>query len=182
MTVIKFKNFIKLSQKEKEMVLEWRNSDRIRLKMSNQEIISLGDHLRYIDNLKNRTDCVYYLICVDEVPIGVIDSVYIKEEDIRMAGSYIGNTDYLGYGLLLCYLDIKKHFEDYPESIKYANVLKSNKRVYRMHKEIFKAKDLSEDEIEWRIYWDASIWAEIKDTLKETIYDSFNVEKVIYED
>ena len=45
---LRFKNFINLTRKEAQLVLNWRNSDRIRFKMINQDIISLENHIRQL--------------------------------------------------------------------------------------------------------------------------------------
>ena len=185
LTVIKFKNFINLTQEEKELVLSWRNSDRVRLKMEHKEIISLEEHLKFIDSLKERKDCKYWLFMIDNVPVGVYDIVHLNSDGTGgVGGSYIGNEDYQGYGLLLVYLtlDMAKLTNDPPKKEDAVYVMKNNKRTYLMHKNIFRAKDLCEDDEKWYIYWTKDGWDEIRQSIKEIVYDPLNIENVIWQD
>ena len=182
MTKIKFKNFTLISKEEKELVLKWRNSDRVRTKMVNQDIIPLESHLRFVDSLKNRSDCKYWLFMIDDIPVGVYDLVDIRPDGSGgVSGSYIGDEEYLGYGLLLIYIQLlgmEYCDKDYRcESF----VMKNNPRTYKMQKKIFGAKDLREEEDRWYIYWDKEGWDSVKDNLKATIYDPLNIEEVIWE-
>jgi len=189
LTIVKFKNFINLTEEEKLLVLEWRNSDRVRLKMTNQNIIPLENHLKFIESLKTRTDCKYWLFMIDDVPIGVYDIVDIKPNGSGgIGGSYIGNNNYLGYGLLLVYLTLVQSFNVNDLSLKKEitkedciYVMKNNLRTYKMHKNIFGAKDFSEEDDRWYVYWDKDGWDRVKNNLKETIYDPLNIKEVIWE-
>ena len=183
MTKIKFKNFTLISKEEKELVLKWRNSDRIRSKISSDNsIIPLDDHLKFIEKLKDRKDRKYYLFYVDERPVGVNILLDIDEKGLSHDGaSYIGDENYLGYGLLLLYLQLRGIENATEEIISECYVLKNNPRVYKMHKKVFGAKDLREEEDRWYIYWDKEGWDSVKDNLKATIYDPLNIEEVIWE-
>lgn len=187
MTIVRFKNFINLTDDEKRLVLEWRNSDRVRLNMLNKDIIPLENHLRFIDSLKNRNDCKYWLFMIDEIPIGVFDLVDIKPDGSGgVGGSYIGDINYNGYGLLLNYLLFDYCFENNKGQKKYTKedcfyVMKNNPRTYKMHKNIFGAKDFAEDDEKWYLYIDYDSWVEIKDNLKKTLCDPLEIEKVIWE-
>ena len=48
-------NFINLSLDERKMILEWRNSPNIKKYMYTQDNISLENHLKFINTLKNST-------------------------------------------------------------------------------------------------------------------------------
>jgi len=50
---MKYKKFQDLSLEEKKEVLRWRNHPEIRKWMYNKEVISLQNHLEFIENLKN---------------------------------------------------------------------------------------------------------------------------------
>ena len=95
----KFKNFITLTYEEKLMILEWRNHDKVRSVMVNNDIISVHDHLRFIDSLKERRDCYYWLV-IDpkDNNVGVLDIIHIDEkEDIGELGFYL-NPSEIGSG------------------------------------------------------------------------------------
>jgi len=74
------KNFIDLSYDEKLMVLKWRNDIRIRKKMHSSSIISLDNHLNFINNLSNDKEKKYFLI--DD--IGVIYFNNIKNNTAEL--------------------------------------------------------------------------------------------------
>ena len=57
-----FKDFTTLTLDEKKMVLEWRNAESVRKWMYNKQVIDLENHLRFIDGLKERDDCYYWLV------------------------------------------------------------------------------------------------------------------------
>lgn len=178
-----FKNFVKLTDEEKRLVLDWRNSDRIRLKMNNKEIISLEKHLTWLETLKNREDSIYYLCFVDDTPIGVFDFTNIdKDNKSCVGGAYIGDTDYLGFGIVQCFYIFVYAFEKQNWEKIFADVLKSNKRVYKMHKQIFNAIDLKEDENSYFIYWDKNIWDKNKTKLIEQIKNIYEIETVKWVD
>ena len=168
--VLKFKNFINLSNKEKVLVLEWRNSDRIRLKMNNSDIIRLEDHLKWVENLKDDKKSLYYLFEINNEPAGVFDYTEI-ENKVCVCGSYIGDEKYTGYGILLNYLGFEYAFEHLGIDRINISVLKSNERVYKMHKKIFKAELYGENEKEYLMYFD-------KNNFKEDVLKYFDVASV----
>lgn len=86
----KFKNFVCLTDEEKRMVLEWRNSPEIRKWMINSGEISLENHLAFIDGLRTRSDCYYWLVYKpDGVPIGVFDITKIdRGNNLTECGDY----------------------------------------------------------------------------------------------
>ena len=59
-----FKNFTKITDAEKHLILGWRNSEHIREKMLHKDIISWESHKSFIEQLKDRKDCIYYLIYI----------------------------------------------------------------------------------------------------------------------
>ena len=163
-----FKNFVKLNENEKKLILKWRNSNRVRLKMNQQDVISLDSHLRWINTLKERRDYEYYLFYVNNLPAGVFNFANIKNGECE-CGSYIGNEDFIGYGILLNYLGFCHAFDEL--SIKRINitVLKNNKRVYQMHKTIFKAKDCSNNENKYFLYINKDDWYYNTNNISEII-------------
>ncbi len=171
MSELLFKNYVLMSEAEKKLVLDWRNSDKIRTKMVNQDIISWEKHLNFIESLKNRTDKLYYLFCVDGVPVGNQNFVSIKD-GICVAGSYIGNENYNGYGIPMMYYAQKMVFEDFKWKRINSDILKSNKRTYLLEKKYFYAKDVGQTEDEFLICYDCETWQKTKSDLGKRI-DSF---------
>lgn len=72
-----FLNFSKLLPSEKSLVLEWRNHDNIRRWMYNQEIVSLEDHLSFINKLPDDNTKCYFMVKRDGIPIGVFSIINI---------------------------------------------------------------------------------------------------------
>lgn len=66
-------NFTTLNTQQKAMILEWRNHPSVRANMYNTDIISLKEHLAFIDSLSFRDDKRYFLVQKGEDAIGVID-------------------------------------------------------------------------------------------------------------
>lgn len=86
----KFKNFIHLNNKEISLIWSWRNDSRIANWMSNQAVIPLEKHTKFVKDLKNQTNKLYWLVFKDDTPVGVLDIVNIDLE--KMVG-------FLGYYL-----------------------------------------------------------------------------------
>ena len=180
MAELLFKNFTKTTEEEKRLILEWRNSERIREKMLHKEIISWEDHCHFIEQLKNRRNCKYYLIYVDKVPIGVSSITDINLIDRTCSGGmYIGDTNYLGYGLPILYYGYKYLFEDLDIKENVFDVLKTNKRVYKTHKEVFHARDKSETEKEWILFHNKETYQEMKTDLDSKMADFFKIDKIV---
>lgn len=175
-----FKNFTKTNLEEKKLILSWRNSDKIRLKMVNQDIITWENHEKFIENLAKRTDCIYKIIYIDEEPIGVTSCTDI---DIQIktcnGGIYIGNKNYSGYGTLILFYGYQYVFETLGMLKHTFEVKKVNKRVYLMHKNIFHAKDNYETANEWFLYYDLESWHKMKEELEEKIKSFYDIEQVI---
>lgn len=95
----KFKNFVCLTDEDKMMILNWRNHENIRKEMVNKELISVENHFRFFESLKNRSDCYYWLVTDNEgTRLGVLDLVHIKETaDVGEIGFYL-NQEELGRG------------------------------------------------------------------------------------
>lgn len=179
MAELMFKNLIRITDEEKRLVLEWRNSERIRTKMVNKNIISWEDHKHFIEQLKSRKDCIYYLIYIDKTPIGVSSFTDIDLISKSCSGgTYIGDTNYLGYGIPILYYCYVYLFENMNFNEHVFNVLKVNKRVYKMHKEIFHARDRLENDKEWILFHNQETYQEMKKDLGSKINNYCNIEKV----
>ena len=95
----KFKNFVCLSEEEKLMILEWRNHEKVRNMMVNKDIIPLENHLAFIESLKNREDCYYWLVTeASGANVGVIDIIHIDMDKDQGEIGYYLNQEELGKG------------------------------------------------------------------------------------
>ena len=86
----KFKNFVVLTDDERQMVLEWRNSPEVRKWMLNKEEISYENHCKFIDSLTIENDKYYWLVYApDQKPIGVFDIIKVdRNENKAESGDY----------------------------------------------------------------------------------------------
>lgn len=66
-------NFIDLTESLLQMVLSWRNEESIRLWMHNKDIITIEEHLKFVNSLKNSKDKKYLLVKSGDDYIGVLD-------------------------------------------------------------------------------------------------------------
>ena len=137
MKEIKFKNILKVNDEIKVKVRQWRNKEEIRKYMLSQHIITKEEHLNWIESLKNRNDWKFWVVFVDEVPIG---SVYLQNIDYTKLtsewGFYIGEDDYLGKGLgkYILFKFLKMFFEEMNFNILFTKVISSNIAALNIYK------------------------------------------------
>ena len=92
-----FDNFVDLSVEKKEMILLWRNHEKVRNMMVNKELISEENHFKFIEGLNDRNDCYYWLVKDPKgVEVGVLDVIHVDyDKDEGEIGYYI-NPDEFG--------------------------------------------------------------------------------------
>ena len=128
-------NFIDLSLNEKKKILEWRNHNHIRSWMLNREIISLEEHLNYINSLKLLTDRVYFLVRYRSEDIGVIDLTDIDYLNSRANfGLYVKpNSMGKGFGNILIKLIMDYGFNRLKLKELIAEVFTENRVAIRLY-------------------------------------------------
>lgn len=140
MKEIKFENILKVNDEIKERVRQWRNKEEIRKYMLSQHIITKEKHLNWIESLKNRNDWKFWVIFVDEIPIG---SVYLQNIDFKNLtsewGFYIGEDDFKGKGLgkHIFFKLLEFYFEEMKFEILFTKVISNNiaaLNIYRKFK------------------------------------------------
>lgn len=97
--MIQLLNFTTLNKTQKELVLSWRNHPDIRKWMMDDNVITLENHLHFIDLLNTKTDRCYFLVQKDFEYIGVIDLTAIHM-DYAELGIY-ANPSMCGVGNIL---------------------------------------------------------------------------------
>lgn len=75
-----FENLISQPREQILQILEWRNNPQIRKYMYNKGVISLENHLKFVDSLSSREDVAYWLVKKYEEPIGVTNLTSINSE------------------------------------------------------------------------------------------------------
>jgi len=139
---IQLLNFIDLGQKEKEMILEWRNHPKVRKWMYNQERIKLEEHLSFIDGLKSRNDKLYFLVKKQDEYIGVIDFAQLVKKVSVHIGIY-SNPNLKGNGNILLHTLIDYSFKNLKVKRVFLEVFAENDKAYNLYKK-FNFKEISE--------------------------------------
>ncbi len=67
------RNFIALDESAREMIFQWRNDDRIRSCMLEDEPIPPEAHRLFMKGLSTRSDCLHYLCFQEGEPVGVVN-------------------------------------------------------------------------------------------------------------
>ena len=80
-------NFTNLNEKEREMVLRWRNNEEIRKWMFTDQIISLEEHLEFIGSLRRDSRNFYFLVKRASEYLGVM---CLTRVDLRNRNAYLG--------------------------------------------------------------------------------------------
>jgi len=127
-------NFTDLSLDEKKMVLDWRNDPNIRKWMFTQEIISLDNHLDYIESLDTRKDRVYFLVKKASQMIGVIDFTNIDYEGKRTEFGIYTNPALRGVGNVLMESMIDYAFNTFKVNTVISEVFEDNISAIRLYK------------------------------------------------
>lgn len=133
-TEIEIVNFTKLSLEEKKMVLEWRNHPQIRKWMFTNEIISLGDHLSYIESLGTREDRAYFLVKKSTQAIGVIDFTNIDRKSKRAELGTYSNPEVKGVGNILMDAIINYAFSTLSIETLISQVYEENQSAIKLYK------------------------------------------------
>jgi UDP-4-amino-4,6-dideoxy-N-acetyl-beta-L-altrosamine N-acetyltransferase len=84
---LKVKNFVTLSSDDIEYVRSFRNHDEIRKWMYSDDIISLQDHINFINSLKENNRNYYWLVKMEEKYIGVVS---LNRIDFKHRNAYLG--------------------------------------------------------------------------------------------
>ncbi len=138
---IKFVNFINLSDDEKELICNWRNSDEIRKWMFTGHIISKEDHLNFIENLRKDDANFYWLVKVDNTSVGV---TYFQKVDVNNKSSYFGIYSVKkGCGKLMLHHLMRLWFDILQMLTLKCELIEGNERAFRLYKDVGFNEDAS---------------------------------------
>jgi UDP-4-amino-4,6-dideoxy-N-acetyl-beta-L-altrosamine N-acetyltransferase len=129
-----FKNFVILTDKEKQLVWTWRNDERIRQWMYDKTEKSYENHLKFIEGLEQRNSAYYWLVYKDDTPLGVFDIVDIDIEKEAAEPGYYLNPDFLNSGEGLFFNYYFRSFIYNILELKYVkgHIICGNSRAYTM--------------------------------------------------
>ncbi len=124
---------------EKALILEWRNSDRIRMNMYNSNVTDEASHYRWLEGVQGDPSKLYMIAydSLNNIPIGLVYIVNISTE-FRHAdwGFYVGHDEYLnaGHAIEMEYLTLKYVFGEMGLHRLSCTVLEFNEQVISFHK------------------------------------------------
>ncbi len=123
-----------LQAEDLDMVLKWRNSDRVRLNMFSTHVITEEEHRNWYFNLDYNT-CRYFVFEYQGRPVGLVNFTEIDQNNNRCSwGFYLGETDVpAGTGLLMGYLSMEYVFSVLNIRKVCSQVLGSNNRSINYH-------------------------------------------------
>lgn len=126
-------NFTTLSKAQKEMILQWRNHERIRTYMFRQTPILGQEHTDFIEKLKGSLDRRYFLVQYESSDIGVIDFTHISSHSATI-GLYVNpylNQKGLGSLLMSAILGYAKETLNLP--LLYAEAFATNTKAIHLY-------------------------------------------------
>ncbi len=129
----------KLKSSDLEMVLNWRNSDRIRANMYTDQIITLEEHLAWYDKIKDDSSRIYLICEYQNQPIGLVNFTNIDKKNNKCDwGFYLGEIDApLGSGIMMEFLALEYAFEKLNIRKLCCEVLSFNNKVVKLHKKFY---------------------------------------------
>ncbi|MBI5485467.1 MAG: UDP-4-amino-4,6-dideoxy-N-acetyl-beta-L-altrosamine N-acetyltransferase [Deltaproteobacteria bacterium] len=83
-----------VAEDDLELVLNWRNSERIRRNMYGDHIISMEEHKAWFNRLKDDSSAVYLLFEVCQTPVGMVYFTDIDRKNSKCFwGFYLGEDN-----------------------------------------------------------------------------------------
>ena len=118
-----------------EMILKWRNSEKVRQMMVNNHIINLNEHKKWFLNMVNDKNSEWMIVEYQNTPIGVVYITDIKPSDGTCTwGMYIDEKMHnSGIGVLIEFLAIERMVNKYCIRKICGHYLSSNKKIFALH-------------------------------------------------
>jgi UDP-4-amino-4,6-dideoxy-N-acetyl-beta-L-altrosamine N-acetyltransferase len=126
--------FVPFSQEHLDMVLQWRNSDRVRMNMHNSAPITLNEHKTWFSALQSDSNRQSWIYCQHQRPVGILNFTNTQSAHFEW-GCYLGETDVLpGSGLVLEWAALQWASEQSHCLTLDAQVLSFNTSALKLHK------------------------------------------------
>lgn len=177
------KNFTLLDLDELDLVFAWRNTERVRVMMSDTAPITREDHLAFVGRLPQLSDRRYYLAYVGERPLGVIDLTDMTTDGSTCnPGLYTGEGSPMGTGLLLELTVFHGLFDRFGYATAWSMVKKTNADYSEALMRIFKMEKYDEGGDFFKHVFQREGWRELGPGLMSRIFRRFKVGRIVWRD
>ena len=128
----------KLEENDLELVLRWRNSERIRINMFNDKVITLDEHIGWFHRIQDNPRIDYQIFLMNQKPVGVVCFTEIDEVNQKCHwGFYLGETEIpRGTGNIMGFYGLKYIFETRQMRKVSGEVLVFNEKSVRFHERL----------------------------------------------
>lgn len=123
-------------EEDRERLLAWRNSPEVATYMYSDHPIGRDEHDRWFDSIPGRRDRRYWIIEVNDEPVGLVNLADIDATHRRCAWAYYlasPNVRGLGVGSYVEYWAIEHVFNQLGFNKLWCEVLLSNEAVWKLH-------------------------------------------------
>ncbi|OPY58788.1 MAG: ribosomal-protein-S5-alanine N-acetyltransferase [Pelotomaculum sp. PtaU1.Bin035] len=102
-----------IEEKDLEIILGWRNSDRIRANMFTDHIITMEEHRSWFERLQKRQKDIYLVFEYNDYPVGIVNFIEMDSQIYTYKwGFYIGEEDVpKGLGSIMGFMGLKYIFK-----------------------------------------------------------------------
>ena len=125
-----------VAEEDRERLLAWRNSPEVAAYMYSDHPIGRAEHDRWFDAIPGRRDRRYWIIEVNDEPVGLVNLADIDETNRRCAWAYYlasPNVRGLGVGSYVEFWAIEHVFQRLGLNKLWCEVLLSNEAVWKLH-------------------------------------------------
>lgn len=175
---IQFVDLVEVDDDTKELVRVWRNEAEIRRFMINKHIIEKSEHLKWIDSLREKKNIKYWVVIIDNKPIGVVNLQNIDYSKKQSEwGIYIGESELRGKGIgkKIIYEFLTMFFNEMGFETLITKVLRQNIIAYKTYLKFkFREVDIQHENTDEIILMEykKQEWDEYKERLKHELFNS----------
>jgi len=155
-----FKDYRGLSQDEHKKILEIRNETKIREASRNSHIISLQDHLQWVNSLDKSQH--FFALFIDDEVIGGLNYI-LKDKSVKNWGIFFSENAKPLIASLATYIFIEDMLSNYISL--HSEVLKENTQAVKFNN-YFGLNTIKEDKEFLYLYLTQKMWQEHKIRLK----------------
>lgn len=131
-----------------ELILQWRNTDSVRLNMYNHEVIGLSLHLSWFNLMLSDESCKYFIYEQEGEPLGVLSFSDIDKKNKKAFWAfYSGATNVRGIGSEMEQLALEYAFNELDLNKLCCEVLDFNTSVINFHRKFgFKVEGIKKQD------------------------------------